>query len=485
MRICLLVLFSFIILRLDAQIITDTVFGYHSECDTIPYDPSMFFIIDSVIPEGNKVTKDHIITRELLFGENDTVCKINLEYCIRKSRENLLNTSLFNFVTIDTLPSGKNPNGIKVQIHLIERWYIWPFPIFELSDRNFNAWWETKDFRRVSYGAFITWENFRGRKETLKLRLRFGYDEQYDIFYTIPYINKKETLGFGFGGGIAMNHEVACRTYRNKLQYYRDNDEYIRKKGFSFVQLTYRKIFYNTHKFQCYFNYNYFADDLLQENEHYSTNNQNILRFFSLYYQFKSDHRDYKSYPLTGYYFDVGIEKKGFGIFKGNDLDVFYILSTFRKYWQFQKRIYFAFGLNSKLSTSSEQPYFLVHGLGYGRDYIRSYELYVIDGQNFGLLKTNFKFALLPTRVTNIKFIKTEKFRKIHYAIFMNLFADVAYVDNIYPDPELMNNLENKILFGYGLGIDFVTYYDVVIRVEFSINRMHEKGFFLHFMAPI
>ena len=42
----------------------------------------------------------------------------------------------------------------------------------------------------------------------------------------------------------------------------------------------------------------------------------------------------------------------------------------------------------------------------------------------------------------------------------------------------------NEFLYGYGLGIDFVTYYDIVFRVEFSANKFGETGLFLHFNAP-
>jgi len=61
----------------------------------------------------------------------------------------------------------------------------------------------------------------------------------------------------------------------------------------------------------------------------------------------------------------------------------------------------------------------------------------------------------------------------------------MGFADNFYTDPAMNNQLENSLLIGYGLGIDFVTYYDLVFRLEYSMNRMNEHGFFIHFMAPI
>jgi hypothetical protein len=53
-------------------------------------------------------------------------------------------------------------------------------------------------------------------------------------------------------------------------------------------------------------------------------------------------------------------------------------------------------------------------------------------------------------------------------------------------DAEPMNNkLGNKFLIGAGTGIDWVTYYDIVIRTECSFNRFGEVNFNMSFVAPI
>jgi hypothetical protein len=49
----------------------------------------------------------------------------------------------------------------------------------------------------------------------------------------------------------------------------------------------------------------------------------------------------------------------------------------------------------------------------------------------------------------------------------------------------LRGNLSGQWLGGGGAGIDLVTYYDRLLRVEYSINRMGETGLFIHFMASI
>ena len=460
-------------------IINDT----HAEGIQEGCDKSKGVIIRSIDLQGNKVTKERIIFRELLFHPGDTICPDSLGVLMEKSRENLLNTSLFNFVTIDTV-EVLGSSLVNVNIKMLERWYIWPFPIFELSDRNFNSWLESGDLSRVSYGAFITWENFRGRKETFKLRLQFGYDEKYDLYYKIPYINRKETLGLAFGIGLAQNHETSYMTQDNKLLYYKNDDKHVKKNGFTYIQLLGRKDIYNSHKVELSYNYMDFDDTLLVLNPDFTTSDKPLNRFMSLYYQYKSDHRDFHAYPLTGYYFDAAFKKLGLGVVS-NDVDVFYITSTFRQYWQLSNRFFYAFNLNAKFSDSKSQPYFLLRGLGYGRDFVRSFEYYVVDGQNYGLFKSNLKFAILPPKVSDLKFIPFEKFSKIHYALYLNVFLDLGYVDNPYNNHIYNNYLENSLLVGYGIGLDLVTYYDIVIRGELSFNKYDKPGLFLHFIAPI
>ncbi|NOR88233.1 MAG: hypothetical protein GQ527_11540 [Bacteroidales bacterium] len=179
---------------------------------------------------------------------------------------------------------------------------------------------------------------------------------------------------------------------------------------------------------------------------------------------------------------DVLLEKQGFGFFEGNEINVFVAKANIRKFWKFNKRLFFASGFTGSIANDDKRPYFLNNGIGYGRDFVRGYEYYVVDGQSFGLLKTDLKFAIIPQQVTTLKFIPTDKFNKIPWAVYLSLFSDAAYVSgNGYNG----NNLQNQWLVGYGLGLNLVTYYDMVFRVEYSFNRMGEGGVFIHFMASI
>ena len=104
-------------------------------------------VISEIIISGNVITQEDIIKRELLFRIDSIYLKTELESKIKLSQQNLKNLNLFNFIEIEK--KEKN-NLTTVYINLIERWYIWPYPILEISERNFNVWWD--NFQSSNYG---------------------------------------------------------------------------------------------------------------------------------------------------------------------------------------------------------------------------------------------------------------------------------------------------------------------------------------------
>jgi hypothetical protein len=89
--------------------------------------------------------------------------------------------------------------------------------------------------------------------------------------------------------------------------------------------------------------------------------------------------------------------------------------------------------------------------------------------------------VIKPTTYT-LPLIGMEQFNKIHYALYFNVFADVGFVNNVFPNPT--NTMVNNWQYSAGAGIDLVTYYDQVFRVDFAINRYGEYGFFFHIETP-
>jgi hypothetical protein len=40
-------------------------------------------------------------------------------------------------------------------------------------------------------------------------------------------------------------------------------------------------------------------------------------------------------------------------------------------------------------------------------------------------------------------------------------------------------------MYGTGIGIDFITYYDKILRFDYAFNGFGEHGFFILWKAPI
>lgn len=439
-----------------------------------------FYVVDSIGIEGNKVTKPRIIFRELTFAIGDTIQAQELSKKLDRSKYNLNNTLLFNFVEIDTTT---DENRLNLTIKLVERWYIFPIPFVQIAERNFNAWWANKDFSRLDYGAYIIKNNFRGRKESITALIRLGYNEQYRLTYDIPYLNRKQTLGLNFTAGFSQHHEISYLSKDNKQQFYKADHQRSTREFDGMVSLNYRKGLYFTQSIGAAYNYARALDTIVDLNPQYFHKGKTDIEFLSMNYLFQYDYRDNKIYPLKGHYFTGELKKYGLGILKNEHTDVWTLEAMGQKFFQLSKRWYAAGSLKGKVSTDAFQPYYIQRGLGYFLDFIRGYEPYVIDGQHYGLFKSNLKFAIIPTRVATLKFIKQGRFNPIPYALYANLYYDAGYVvDNQYTTG---NYMANDYQHGFGAGIDFVTYYDRVVRVEYSMNKFGESGFFIHFTSSL
>ena len=438
-------------------------------------------IISSVNISGNKITKKEIIIRELVFYINSITTKIELEYNITESQKNLTNLKLFNFneiryTIIDSL--------VEIDIEVVERWYFWPYPIFEVSERNFNSWWNEfkaskfSDFSRLNYGLFLNWNNFRGRNELIQLKIRRGFKEHYLISYQLPFINRSKTLGLNTDLQMFRRKKTFYKTENDSLFYFTNNANFTSKDYELSAEIVFRKNTNQTHRLKIQHLITEIDSTITIMNPNYLNNNNVSGDYTKFSYLFTNESRDYIEYPLSGYLFEVEAIKNLKGTSPVNHLE---IVGKVEKHIELKNRFFLGSSFKSKWSSDGYQPYFAQEGFGFD-DYVRGYEYYVIDGQDFWLSKTVLKYALIQKTNFEIPYVKMKQFNKSHYSLYLGLFSDMGYVvDN---QNSTQNNLSNQLLWGNGISIDYVTYYDKLLRIEFSINHLGEKGVFLHFSNP-
>ncbi len=427
---------------------------------------------------GNRITKERIIMRELVVVEGDSLSYTELYARFERSRQNLMNTGLFN--TVSVLPFYLDRYIVTVEVTVNERWYLWPSFIFDLADPNFNTWWLTKDFDRVNYGAYLYRYNMRGRNETAHVMAQFGYTQQFALRYKVPYVDRKQRWGFNVGASYFQQAEITAGTVDNKRTLIRSFSGSNRNEWKADVEVTLRRSHDIRHNLRVRYDQAEVTDTIVQVARDYFNGRSTETRFISLGYSFVWDQRDSRVFARKGHFEELRVDRYGIGLLEKASPDITTFYGTTKHWWKLHDKWTLALALHGK-ATVGVPPYYVQEGLGY-RNFVRGYEYYVIDGEHYTLGRANLIFQLIKPRNLRIERMPIEAFRTLYIAVYLNVFSDVGRVwDSRYA---VDNFLANRWINGNGLGLDLVTSYDQVVRGEYTFNALGEHGFFLHFTQP-
>jgi len=431
-----------------------------------------YVIVGDISIKGNKRTKEQVILREFTFESGDTLSVSDFEKQLQKTRENIYNLHLFNFVEADTF--FYDSNIVNVNITVLERWYVWPIPIVEHAGRNFGAWIYEREWDRVNYGIFLVIDNVRGRNETFMLKIRPGWREQYGFLYSIPALNRKKTFGLEFTFSTFRQKIFLLNTADNK-PYYFISDDYCYFQNRAITTFIYRPSLYLFHNIVLTYNDYRITDSPYSMNNDYIRSSKKNAEIVSLSYEPLLEKRNIVSFPTKGYHVGLKLQYSSDPAFKGNvNVWQFGIVSS--AFLPAGERFFFATGLDAAFHTCKYESFLFDQAIGYG-NYIRGYELYTINGNAYWMQKTALNYNLVKTRVKTFGKEKYHKFLKLHYALYLSAFTDMAYVNSEYHE----QTYQNQFHCGYGLGLNLVTYYDWVWRIEYSLNKYGENRVYLHF----
>lgn len=428
-------------------------------------------VIQQINIVGNQKTKVNIIERELDFVLGDSIKKEDLAKRLDLNRRKLVNTNLF--ITVEINYTQSSDNQIIINIKLLEQWYLLGYPIFQIADRNYAEWFERgASLSRTTYGIDLIHSNFRGRAERINLRLETGFTQRVDLGYRIPYIDKAMKTGAGFSLSYITNKTLAFRSLNDTLNYVRNLDNILRKRFLGSIYLRKRFHFYDNHTLELRYNHNTIADTISKLNPDYFLGNRTAQQYFQLSYYFNYDFRDNVAYPLRGKRYELTVNK--LGLFPNDDINQLEITGGASWYKSLSKKFFYGLNLRAKISFPERQPFYNTRGLGYFTDLVRGYELYVVDGSSFFLARNNLRYQLVNSKI-RLKFLKAKQFNEVPIGIYPNFFADFGYVQNRFREVN-QSKLANRALFGGGFGVDFVTYYNLVIRLSYVINDRKEKN---------
>ncbi len=428
---------------------------------------------------GQRKTKDVVILRELDFTIGDTISLAELAQRLDRNRTNLLNTALFTEAELNISEWDHDVRQIVVSIVVKEAWYLYIVPIVELADRNFNVWWEEHNhaFERLNLGISAQHINLTGVRDRLKIKGQVGYTPKFEVNYQLPYFNRDKSLGINCNIFWSSNKEVAYLSEGNKQIFYKDESASVFRRFRLQAGTRYRPNLYMNHELDFFFHSNKVDPTIaLDNNPDFFLNRKVQQNYFALRYKWTYDARDIQLFPTRGLLCGMEVIKEGLGTF--DDVNNLSVSPFFEYHFTISKKISFAaLGKGQYGIIRKKPPYWNYQALGYGRDYIRGYELYIINGLDFAYAKTGIKARLIDSKL-NWKKKMPKVFREMSYQLFLTLNYDIGYVND--PFYYVGNPLVNSMISGGGPGIALVIYHTFALHIEYNRNHLGENGLFLH-----
>ncbi|MEL6357649.1 MAG: BamA/TamA family outer membrane protein, partial [Bacteroidota bacterium] len=406
---------------------------------------------------GHKKTRASTIFREMPFSRGDQLAISSLPEKIREARANLMNTGLFAGVDI-TYEDWKVPgNRVTFVVTIRENWYIYPVPIFELADRNFNVWWreQNRDLDRVNIGLRFSHFNFTGRADELKLSYQYGYTREYRASYDLPYLNKAQNLGWRISMAYLRRREQNYQTL-NDQQLFFEADNFVYQQGAVETELTYRRRLYVSHSLLLGYRNEQVSDTIAKQlNPNFFRVGLNRQRFFRFEYEFRVDRRDVRNYPWQGDFIRFRLNKEGLGIF--GERDGMTLWADYRKFIPFGKKK--KSSLNASLAAKyspirTRQPFLENRAIGFGEYGMVGYQFYVIDGLDMVILRTGLRRELFKGNVDLGKLVFIDAFRYIPWRLVLSGQVDQGWSNA--PFNEGRNQLNNRWLVGSSVGLDLI-----------------------------
>jgi outer membrane protein assembly factor BamA len=443
---------------------------------------SKLFVADFVIT-GNEITKESVILRECPFVLADTIESAEIESLLQKFTENLIKTSLFNFVDINYL---RKNDTVSINISVQERWYLWPYPIIENADRNLSSYLYNREFARINYGLAFDWLNFGGQNDILRFKVRMGYKEQYSIAFFKNAITKNRKSGINFQVDYFRQKSTEYSIENNKPIYVLDDVIYQRKlfsAGVNYVLRPNLDYYFN---FGVKFKNTEFENRLLFA-EIDTANQEFTSKYLQPYFYFRYDSRDNKVYPINGFFvgFFSGYNhslKKETGSFALFSINMQYNKQIAASRFSF--RIEPSYAIMTPIENS---PILFDNRLEFSRDFwIRGYEYYYFSSPHFFNLQNTFSFKLRDFKIHNLPSFLPLEFSKTYTRIYLDAFVDIAH-SGVWEDENLAANpMNGKWIYSVGAGISFETYYDRLLQIYVAyLGYSAKTGIFVNYKTPI
>lgn len=441
-------------------------------------DSTEVITVRSILIEGNAKTKERYISRELSFEQGGQYQRWELDSMFIWDRNRIYNTNLFNEIDFSIVNESNGNADVKIVVQ--ERWYFYPIPIFRLVDRNFNDWWVNRnhDLSRANIGLKLTQYNFRGRGEKLRVSAQFGFETRINFNYRLPYIDKKQRIGLDLDFNYLETKNLSYDTEESIPVFVSDENKLLRSIFRNKIGASYRSSFYSYHFVTLSHLSAHIADTITNLNSNYFGDGVNDQKSFRIGYSYVWDKRNNRNYPTSGEWYALGFTKFGLGVY--DDVDYWSLGVSLSKYIDLGHKNYAATSFIGEFSFPGDRPYFNYSAIGYQRNVLRGYDLYIAEGSSFIIQKNEIKRKLFAYKADLSRFWSVKQFQSFPVTMYGKLFFDQGYAKS-FPGHDGSALLDDEYLYSYGIGIDLITVYDAVFRFELSRNGLNENNLFINF----
>lgn len=388
-------------------------------------------IIKKMIFVGNEKTREIVLRREMKTKVGDRLDKQKLE----EDRKRLMNLQLFNRVMFNPMQAD---DGVILLVIVAERWFVFPYPIFFFNEH---------EWKKVSYGAGLVHQNFRGMNILLDGSFWLGYNPGMSMYYSNPWIGAK-------------NFFTKIRIFSNKVK-----SKSLEFERFNETHRGIDVIFGRRWGYHTYFalNAGYQQLSVPDAFKGATVSGSGIDRLPSLGFAFRYDTRDLFQYPKSGLRFDAYVTQTGFS----NNINFIRYGIDARVY----KPLLSGASLALRSSFDLSRGHIPVYGktfIGYS-ERVRGYFNARGEGDNRAILEAELRVPILPIRYFDLgdkAYLLGPYGNNLPFGISAGLFYDAGAVWN---QSEILR--KSDFLKGFGAGLHLHVPYVDVLRLEYAFDE--------------
>lgn len=436
-----IIILCFVLLLLDITSVLSQ--DSQAQRDSSLISSDTLLVVGNIIVVGNSSTKDFVILREMSLQPNSQITQELLHY----DQERIYSLGLFNRVKLNLIPTSSGKADIIVEVS--ERWYIFPFPVFGIKDR---------DWKKFYYGAGILHSNFRGRNEKLFATFILSYDPSVVLSYRNPFISDD--------GSNMLDARFSYNKIRNKSVAASEGGNNFDEQHFSFLLSVGKRIGIK-HTFWLSAGYEVVNVSEYQPGRTISKDGKD--KFLIVGFSYLYDTRDLYEYPSYGTLIKFSMTKYGF---PADKVDIIRYGGDLRRYIPLFSKFVLTGRAFTDIAAAGPTPSYHRIYFGYG-ERIRGHFRKVMEGENIFGVSAELHYPLLAPMYINLDFLPPE-FSVLKFGVVAAAFGDAGTVW-FRREPFAMNSFVK----GYGFGIHFLLPYSWVLRTDFAWNEYRRSEFIL------